>query len=159
MYLHCEIHRRISQDCVLDAPGGLAHHSIPLKTPQHVFAEMVQIQDILAAYDYLSAPLSVSLEWCSPKLRVLVEMLLSYKSQQCIIFVEQRQVAVCLAKVLPSIPALSGVVHCAELVGNCDSVEGVSKNVGQNVESTLQSFREGSINLSSYCSRFTFLIC
>ncbi|KAJ7837089.1 hypothetical protein B0H14DRAFT_3704393 [Mycena olivaceomarginata] len=116
---------------------------------QSLLAELVHIQDILAAFDHLSGSLPVCLEWCSPKIRTLVDILLSRASQtsQCIIFVEQRQVAVCLARMLPCIPVLRDVVRCAELVGQGDGTDGVSKNLGHTIQNTLQLFREGRINL------------
>ncbi|KAJ7702228.1 hypothetical protein B0H17DRAFT_1167119 [Mycena rosella] len=135
LYLHLEIGHRVSQTINEGTFNPLAHS---------LSAEVQEIQDILAGYDhFFTGSLPVSLDWCSPKIGALVEILLAHgKSStfQGIIFVEQRQVAVCLAKVLPCIPALSGFVRCGELVGSGD---GVSKNV----PSTVQAFREGSINL------------
>ncbi|KAJ6546986.1 hypothetical protein B0H19DRAFT_1163345 [Mycena capillaripes] len=154
LYLYLEINHRISQfwkDGMLEETGGLADNSDPqyTRSSPSIMAEMVQIQEILAGYDYLSASSPVCLEWCSPKITALVEILLSHKSQpmQCIIFVEQRQVAACLAKLLPCVPALSDGVRCAQLVGQGDSTEGFSKTLDQTAQSTLQSFREGRIDL------------
>ena len=63
---------------------------------------------------------SFSLEWCSPKVRELAEILTSCHTAnfQGIIFVEQRHIAACLAKLLSRIPQLRGIVSCAELVGH-----------------------------------------
>ncbi|KAJ7118771.1 hypothetical protein C8R44DRAFT_841231 [Mycena epipterygia] len=146
MYIHLEINYRMSQFLKEEA-SELA--DVPPQTPSGLFAELVQIQDILASYNHFFASSPVCLEWCSPKLGVLVEILLSHQSPtfQGIIFVEQRQVAICLAKLLPCIPALSGAIRCAELVGHGDSSEGVLKNIIQSTQSTVESFREGSINL------------
>ncbi|KAJ7168309.1 hypothetical protein C8R43DRAFT_983912 [Mycena crocata] len=111
-------------------------------------SEMVQVQDIMGVYDHLSTSLPVPLEWCSPKIRVLVEILLAHKSStfQGIIFVEQRQVALCLATVLPRIPALRDAIRCAELVGY-GGTQAVTRNIGSSSQNTLQLFREGKINL------------
>ncbi|KAJ6488501.1 hypothetical protein C8R47DRAFT_1125761 [Mycena vitilis] len=146
MYLYLEINHRISQ--FQDEMEGITDGSAP-RLSQDLFAEMVQIQDLLAGFEHLPAVSSVSLEWCSPKIRVLVETLLSHNSQplQCIIFVEQRQIAFCLAKLLPSIADLGAAFHCAELVGQSDGAEGVSKMSGADAQSTLQAFREGAINM------------
>ncbi|KAF8191429.1 hypothetical protein K438DRAFT_1675400 [Mycena galopus ATCC 62051] len=143
LYLYLEIGHRISKFC------EAGDSDPPEPTSEDLCAELVQIQDILDAFDHLSTSLPVCLEWCSPKLRVLVDILLSQNSQafQCIIFVEQRQVAVCLAKVLPCIPVLRDLVRCAELVGQGDSTDGVSRNLGPTAQNTLQLFREGRINL------------
>ncbi|KAJ6500580.1 hypothetical protein C8R45DRAFT_1122609 [Mycena sanguinolenta] len=142
LYLYLEIRHFISQ--FHKTEGSCDSSASP-----DLFAELDQVEDIIAAFNHLCSSPSVGLEWCSPKLRVLVEILLSHESQpfQCIIFVEQRQVAVCLAKVLPCIPGLHSVIRCAELVGQGDSTDGVSKNTGQSTQNTLQLFREGSINL------------
>lgn len=65
-------------------------------------------------------PIPVPLAWCSPKVKALTEVLLEHCSStfQGIVFVEQRQVAACLAKVLSCIPELRGSIRCAELVGH-----------------------------------------
>ncbi|KAF5370850.1 hypothetical protein D9758_001794 [Tetrapyrgos nigripes] len=100
-------------------------------------------------------PLEIPLEWCSPKIRSLVDILLAHLADshphphpnsnsdsdsgpdpdpgsnsesestftfQCIIFVEQRQVAGCLARVLPYIAIgagarIRGGIKCGFLVG------------------------------------------
>ncbi|KAJ7349123.1 hypothetical protein DFH08DRAFT_697596 [Mycena albidolilacea] len=148
LYLWLEINHRVSQ---FHEIGGLSEDSYPpeASSSQSLLAELVHIQDILAAFDHISGSLPVCLEWCSPKIRTLVDILLSHASQtsQCIIFVEQRQVAVCLARMLPCIPVLRDVVRCAELVGQGDGTDGVSKNLGHTIQNTLQLFREGRINL------------
>ncbi|KAJ7243385.1 hypothetical protein B0H12DRAFT_1130925 [Mycena haematopus] len=144
MYLYLEIRQCISQfrktEGITDDFDRSSHE---------LFTELVQIEDILAAFGHLFSSLSVRLEWCSPKIGVLVEILLSHKSQpfQCIIFVDQRQVAVCLAKMLPCIPGLRDVVRCAELVGQGDSTDGILKHLGKTTQNTLQLFREGHVNL------------
>ncbi|KAJ7491248.1 hypothetical protein FB451DRAFT_1222522 [Mycena latifolia] len=151
MYLYVEVAHRVSQflkgDVSKEAEGPLdASVPPPLNhSPPYFFEEIVQVQDILATYDHFTASSPVRLEWCSPKIGVLVDILLAHRSPtfQGIVFVEQRHVAVCLAKVLPCIPALSGVVRCGELVGSGDSAWGSIAST----QSTVQSFREGGINL------------
>ncbi|KAJ7221704.1 hypothetical protein GGX14DRAFT_670866 [Mycena pura] len=155
LYLYREISHRLVQlpkdiiggeadGCVTkDLNSERTHYSKQLST------EVAQIEEILVAYEHLSAPLPVPLEWCSPKIGALVEILLSHASStfQGIIFVEQRQTAVCLARVLSSIPALNGAIQCAELLGQGDGTDGVWKSEGHSAKNTVRAFRERRINL------------
>ena len=94
-------------------------------------------------------PIPISLEWCSPKVRVLTDILLAHHSPdfQGIIFVEQRQVAACLARVLPAIPQLKGIIRSASLVGQGIGLEGISKATGSNLGDPVGLFRNGDLNL------------
>ncbi|KAJ7736527.1 hypothetical protein B0H14DRAFT_3612709 [Mycena olivaceomarginata] len=132
LYLWLEINHRISQFREI---GGLSDDSYPpeASSSQSLLAELVHIQDILAAFDHLSGSLPVCLEWCSPKIRTLVDILLSRASQTSHV-----KSPFCLARMLPCIPVLRDVVRCAELVGQGDGTDG----------NTLQLFREGRINLT-----------
>ncbi|KAJ7771608.1 hypothetical protein B0H16DRAFT_1410076 [Mycena metata] len=145
MYLYLELNHRLAPLWKETVENGDLR---PQSAPQ--YAELSQIQEILIAHDdFFASSSPVCLEWCSPKLRSLADVLISHGSNPFlgIIFVEQRQVAVSLARVLPRIPGLGGL-RCAELVGSSDSSEGVSRIPGQATpESTVQSFREGKINL------------
>jgi endoribonuclease Dicer len=96
-------------------------------------------------------PIPVTLEWCSPKIRVLVDVLLAYHSPtfQGIIFVEQRQIAAILAKILPVIPKLKGLIRSASLVGQGVGPDGRSKTTGSNQGDAVKQFRKGDINLRS----------
>ncbi|KAJ7090340.1 hypothetical protein B0H15DRAFT_838200 [Mycena belliarum] len=146
MYLHLEMRHRLSQCERLEEASDASLLPPPLDSTLRLSEEIAEILDILEAYDQSLAALPVCPEWCSPKIAVLVDILLSHKSPtfQGIVFVEQRHVAVCLARVLPCIPALCGAVRCAELISrNGDTVWGASNSI----QSTLQSFREGEINL------------
>ncbi|KAF8158731.1 type III restriction enzyme [Pholiota molesta] len=61
-------------------------------------------------------PISVTLDWCTPKSRsslIFAWSLHRSSAFQGIIFVEQRQIASTLAKVLQVIPELSGKIKCA----------------------------------------------
>lgn len=93
-------------------------------------------------------PISVPLSWCTPKVKALVEILLSYYSPkfQTIIFVEQRQVAACLAKLLPAIAELGGKINSAHFVGEGINNDGLSSAMGANIGKTLEAFRAGAIN-------------
>lgn len=105
-----------------------------------------------------AVPITVPLAWCSPKVKALAEVLLEHCSPtfQGIVFVEQRQVAACLAKILSCIPELRGSIRCAELVGHggghghrgkhaaTANVKGMGLARQQDV---VKSFRDGTLNL------------
>ncbi|KAF8432446.1 hypothetical protein L210DRAFT_960898 [Boletus edulis BED1] len=115
-----------------------------------------------------AVPIPVPLAWCTPKVKALAEVLLAYHTPTFhgIVFVEQRQVAACLAKVLSKIPELRGRIRCAELVGhgsghstrskggsNTNAASGVNvKGMGlARQQDTVRLFRrpyeEGGLNL------------
>jgi endoribonuclease Dicer len=110
-------------------------------------------------------PITVPLAWCSPKVKALAEVLLEHCSPtfQGIVFVEQRQVAACLAKILSCIPELRGSIRCAELVGHggghghrgkhaaTANVKGMGLARQQDV---VKSFRDGTLNLRALISPF-----
>ena len=89
--------------------------------------------------------------WYAPKVKVLVDTLLAHYTEQFqgIVFVEQRHIATCLAKLLARIPELRGLIRCAECVGH-----GGQGDVGPadgmrdwRQRAIVSSFREGKINL------------
>lgn len=144
------------QDTDMDfvVPLATSHKSLP--------AEIFEVLEVLADFsDFFPHPtdseaLSVSLDWCTPKVRVVVDVLLTEKSRspsfQGIIFVEQRQVAACLARVLPCIPELKGQgITCAYLVGSGTGSDGLSgfKGImgGRPAKDAVKLFREGAVNL------------
>jgi endoribonuclease Dicer len=115
-----------------------------------------------------AVPIPIPLAWCTPKVKALTEVLLAYHTPAFhgIVFVEQHQVAACLAKVLSKIPELRGRIRCAELVGHGDGhgtrgKGGSNGNVALGVnlkgmglarqQDTVKSFRksyeEGGLNL------------
>ncbi|KAF9025151.1 P-loop containing nucleoside triphosphate hydrolase protein [Hymenopellis radicata] len=85
----------------------------------------------------------------------VAEILLDYQSFftpdhhsptfQGIVFVEQRQVAACLADILPNVPELKGLITCADLVGKASSVEGISNARGNS--NAVLAFRQKKVNL------------
>ena len=119
-----------------------------------------EIRDILLDFESFFSdhtitndiPISVNLEWCTPKIRELVDTLLAHYSPsfQGIIFVEQRQVAAILAKILPTISQLNGIIRSAALVGQGVGLEGISKATANNQGDAVKQFRKGDINLRSY---------
>ncbi|KAJ7724192.1 hypothetical protein DFH07DRAFT_1067086, partial [Mycena maculata] len=144
LYLYFEISQRVFHLLKEDVSDA----TMDWRSSSQLLAEVDQVRDILAGYDDFFTILPPRMEWCSPKIRVLSEVLLSHHSStfQGIVFVEQRQVAGCLAKTLPRIPALSHL-RCAALVGEGVNAQGISKDVCPSTQSTVQSFRDGKINL------------
>ena len=118
-----------------------------------------EIRDILLDFESFFSdgtiandiPIVVSLEWCTPKIRVLVDILLAHYSPSFhgIVFVEQRQIAAILAKILPTIPQLKGIIRSASLVGQGVGLEGISKATTNNQGDAVKQFRKGEINLRS----------
>ncbi|KAH7890033.1 P-loop containing nucleoside triphosphate hydrolase protein [Phlebopus sp. FC_14] len=119
-----------------------------------------------------TGPIPVPLAWLTPKVKALTEVLLSYHTTSPtfhgIVFVEQRQVAACLAKVLGCVPELRGRLRCAELVGHGGSgngsgssalggrkkgrEKGAGKGMGlvrqqDTVRAFKKSFEDGGLNL------------
>jgi len=138
-------------DVSLDNSGVKTSKPLPDETPL--------ILDIL--HDFSSffppnmssqaVPIPISLDWCTPKVKVLAAIILEYFSKsptfQCIIFVEQRQIASTLSKILPAIPELDGKVKTAFLVGQGVNSEGVSKQTDQYHGDAVKQFRNGEINI------------
>ncbi|EMD34372.1 hypothetical protein CERSUDRAFT_55073 [Gelatoporia subvermispora B] len=98
-------------------------------------------------------PVTVHLKWCSPKVRILIDILFDqYTSTfQGIIFVEQRHVAACLAKMLPRVPQLSHLIRSAQLIGHGTGnsmykIRGKGMAV-RNQQDVVKLFREKQINL------------
>ena len=125
--------------------------NVPPK-PRH---NLTPIQEVLDGFDgffpqdpQAEISVSVPLSWCTPKVKALVDILLSHYSVsfQTIIFVEQRQVAACLAKILPVIPELSGKIRSGHFVGEGVNSEGLSSSMGANIGDSLRAFRDRSIN-------------
>ena len=133
----------------------------PTKTiPKDIFYIFDILRDFEAFFpeDFLSSELSITqADWYTPKVHQLIEILKEYHTPtfQCIIFVEQRQDALCLARLLRSIPNLRGYVRCGYLMGTNN--EGVSKMADRLYGDPIKSFRERQINIcmsisfTSYC--------
>ncbi|KAF8894762.1 hypothetical protein BD779DRAFT_1502798 [Infundibulicybe gibba] len=114
--------------------------------------EIFEVADILIGFRdfFAAAPFPIHLHWCSPKIKSLVGLLLEHYSPgfQGIVFVEQRQVAACLAQCLPRISELGGTIKCSYLVGHGLSKESIAickaTDPGRDA---IQEFRDGTINL------------
>jgi endoribonuclease Dicer len=131
-------------------------------TPEFVppSIEVLLLDELLSKYtplfaDYADPTVStidVHLDWCTPQIRELVRILEDRytPSFQGIIFVEQRHVALALAKLLPRLTQLKKKIKCAELVGHGASAVTKLKIKGmaiQNQQDVVKQFRDGEINL------------
>lgn len=97
-----------------------------------------------------TSPVPVSsLDWCTPKLKVLVEILLEHHSPtfQGIIFVEQRHDASTLSKVLNLLPELHGKIRSAFLVGQGVNADGVSTRTDFCQGDPIKLFRDHVLNM------------
>jgi endoribonuclease Dicer len=96
------------------------------------------------------SPIPVSnLDWCTPKLKVLVDILLEHHSPsfQGIVFVEQRHDASTLSKVLNLIPELHGKIRSAFLVGQGVNSDGVSTQTDFYDGDPIKLFRDRILNI------------
>ncbi|KAL0571714.1 Dicer-like protein 1, partial [Marasmius crinis-equi] len=124
--------------------------------------DLLEMTDILLGYECFftsldnspSLPIAVPTSYFTPKVKALVDVLVSHYTPefQGIVFVEQRQVAACLAKVLPHIPELEGRVRCGNVVGNNSDRNDMTKSnvpsgTGSPPVDTLKLFRDGVLNL------------
>jgi endoribonuclease Dicer len=133
--------------------------------------KVLELDTLLAKYsplfaDAQDAPtttLDVSLEWCTPQVRTLAEILLEHytPSFQGIVFVEQRHVAFALARLLPRLTTLKGKIKSAELVGHGASAAAKAKVRGmalQNQQDVVKQFRNGELNLRMSVPDFCLFI-
>jgi endoribonuclease Dicer len=127
--------------------------------------EILHLDALLAKYTPLFADISdttlttidVQLEWCTPQVQVLAKELARRHtpSFQGIVFVEQRHVALALAKLLPRLSILKKKIRCAELVGHGASAATKAKIKGmalQNQQDVVKQFRDGELNLRMFVS-------
>ena len=127
--------------------------SKPLKNvPKDIFNIFEILRDFEAFFpgDFSSSKVSITLaDWYTPKVHKLIDILKEYYTPtfQCIIFVEQRQDALCLARLLQSIPNLTEYIQCGYLMGNGTNNEGVLKMADRLHGDPIKSFRERQINI------------
>ena len=127
--------------------------SRPVKNiPKDIYIIYEILRDFEAFFpgDFPSSKFSITLpDWYSPKVHKLIDILKEYYTPtfQCIIFVEQRQDALCLARLLQSIPNLMEHFQCGYLMGNGTSNEGVLKMVDRHYGDPIKLFRERQINI------------
>ncbi|KAK0458512.1 P-loop containing nucleoside triphosphate hydrolase protein [Desarmillaria tabescens] len=164
LYLHAEMWHQIrtlilqNSSFISESAAGETVEVVTAPAPKELPAEVYHIAEILLDFQSFfilesnptCSPLPIPLEWCTPKIKTLVDVILAHHSStfQGIVFVEQRQTAMCLAKLLPNIPQLNGLVRCADLVGHGVNSEGVSKDITTaNQGEVVKSFRAKEINL------------
>jgi endoribonuclease Dicer len=94
-------------------------------------------------------PSTIPLAWCSPNVESLVKVTLKYTFQR-IIFVEQRQVASTLGRLLETVSELQGTVRCAHLVGQGVNSEGVSRYFDRYQGDAVKLFRDKEINICMF---------
>ncbi|KAG7453028.1 P-loop containing nucleoside triphosphate hydrolase protein [Guyanagaster necrorhizus] len=164
LYLHAEMWHQIrtliiqNSSFISESASTETVEVVSAPAAKELPAEVYYIAEILLDFQSFfilesnptCSPLPIPLEWCTPKIKTLVDVILAHHSStfQGIIFVEQRQTAMCLAKLLPNISQLSGLVRCADLVGHGDNSEGVSKDImTANQGEIIKLFRAKEINL------------
>ncbi|PPQ65094.1 hypothetical protein CVT24_003055 [Panaeolus cyanescens] len=117
--------------------------------------ELYLIIDILVDYEPVFFPRDPSLslepalsQWTTPKVHTLIDLLVEYHSPvfQCIIFVEQRQTASTLARILALTPRIRGKIRPGHLVGTGVSADGLSRPNDVSTRDVVQDFRDGKIN-------------
>ncbi|OBZ75102.1 Dicer-like protein 1 [Grifola frondosa] len=119
-----------------------------------------QLQNVLKECSHLfedesnpdMVPVEVPLKWCSPKLRMLADILFAHYTAtfQGIVFVEQRHVAACLARILPCIPQLNHLIRCGQLIGHGASHTASAHLKGMALKTQQDSvnfFRKRQVNL------------
>ncbi|KAG5651502.1 hypothetical protein H0H81_008396 [Sphagnurus paluster] len=129
----------------LDLPSG-----VKFGPPPPDFWQMREVHvDFRGLLAHPSPDQPISLEWFTPKVQVLVDILRAYCTAdfQGIIFVEQRQTAICLAQILPAIAELSGLVRCGPLMGQGVNSDGIAKTTPSCHKNVVEAFRKGEINL------------
>ncbi|KAK0225141.1 hypothetical protein EDD85DRAFT_221965 [Armillaria nabsnona] len=164
LYLHAEMWHQIrtliiqNSSFISESVTGETVEVVTALAPKELPPEVYHIAEILLDFQSFfilesnptCSPLSIPLEWCTPKIKSLVDVILAHHSStfQGIIFVEQRQTAMCLAKLLPNLSQLNGLVRCADLVGHGVNSEGVSKDITTgNQGEVVKLFRTKEINL------------
>jgi len=120
--------------------------------PIEMFDLLDIIDDFAPFYElYEALSIDVPLEWCSPKVVAVVDIIKAHQTKnfQCIIFVEQRQVAATLSTALNAIPELQGVVRCGHLFGNGIHSEANMAIYGTKMDA-IQLFGEKKINVRKF---------
>ncbi|KZT11110.1 uncharacterized protein LAESUDRAFT_642494 [Laetiporus sulphureus 93-53] len=171
LFLYMDIKQRIAQmvhrssafdidyiSIMYDPEGDIAMHtSLP---PMQLPLEVQELQEALNDHkqyfededDPDSLPTMVHLKWCSPKVRELIDILFAHYTStfQGIVFVEQRHVAACLAKMLSRVPQLSHLIRSRQLIGHGAASLAKTQMKGmvlRTQQDIVKMFREREINL------------
>ena len=129
-------------------------------TRDHRIPELRDLCEVLAEYqpffEYVSddqdasVPWSFRLDWCSPKVQTLVDILLeSYTPEfHGIVFVERRHIARVLSSIISRVSSLKGLIACAECVGHGGDEKGIAGGMPtERQRKIVNDFRDGKINL------------
>lgn len=145
----------------LDSPPIETIHSSSSAILSSTNAILDRFSPLLGDADSLDpdvVQIDIDIEWCTPQVAALAETLIShYKPTfQGIVFVEQRHIAVALAKLLSRLPGLRGRVRCADLIGhggqNTANLKGMEIQGQQDV---VRAFRKGEMNLRMHNPLFS----
>lgn len=185
LFIYHEVRTRVNQLLLESDPFDVQEDGMDIDDPPasrntpSIPVALEQVDSILSDFKPffedsstfpLAVPIPVPLAWCTPKVKALTEVLLAYHTPTFhgIVFVEQRQVAACLAKILSKIPELRGRIRCAELVGhgghgtrnkggsNASAASAVNvKGMGlarqqDTVRLFRKSYEEGGLNLRAF---------
>jgi endoribonuclease Dicer len=176
LFLYTDLKQRVSQlmdNCIESTNPALSLQYLHVEEqptdPDHL-PELEGILRVVSQYDWLFADdvqTPIDPNWCTPKVMVLVDILLAHHTQefQGITFVEQRHIAACLAKTIPRFPQAQGYLKCAELIGHGSggvtksSVKGMPTSFQRDV---VQMFRDREVNLCklrAYTSNNIYYLC
>lgn len=178
LYLYFEM-QRVLQDtlkgrqCQLhkskeDVDSILFDHKYPDSQENEINFVLDVLEDFKDIFppDSLSTniPIEFSLDWCSPKVKVLVDLLLEFEAKsntfQCIIFVEQRQVASALSRVLQLIQELNNKIKSTFLVGQGVNSEGIPNYTDRDCGDAVKMFKDGLVNVrKSIVSVLVLFLC
>lgn len=165
LFLYIDIKHRIEQfinqlEGDVDYPMAGTSNDMFLNQEAKLPQELAERAAILDDYkeffegetDSDVVPIRVDLRWVSPKVRLLADLLFAHYAQdfQGIVFVEQRHVAACLAKMLPRIPQLENYIRSAQLIGHGASSMSKSQVRGMGLrtqQDIVKMFRDREVNL------------
>jgi endoribonuclease Dicer len=133
--------------------------------PSSRISELHDLCEVLAEYQPFfehvsnsedeSVPWAFRLNWCSPKVQALVDILLeSYTPDfHGIVFVERRHIARVLSSVISRVPILRDIINCAECVGHGGEEKGIGGGMPtEQQRNVVNDFRDGNINLRKWVS-------
>jgi len=170
LFLYCDLQMRISE---LLRPRDLnemetlrkrylsTDSSFEIDTPtSRRIPELHDLCEVLAEYqpffEHVSdgedqaVPWAFRLNWCSPKVQLLVDILLESYSPEFhgIVFVERRHIARVLSSVISRVPILRDIINCAECVGHGGDEKGIGGGMPTEKQRNVVNYlRDGKINL------------
>lgn len=173
LFLYIDIKHRIEQfsnqlEGELDYPMSGTPEEFLMSRETRLPQELVEMGEVLSEFRPFfegdggseEIPILIDLRWVSPKVRLLADLLFQHYTEgfQGIVFVEQRHVAACLAKMLPRIPQLGGYIRSAQLIGHGASSMSKSQVRGMGLKTQqdiVKMFRDKEVNLRKYLIKFS----